>query len=945
MGQQHNYQQWLKEASHHIEHEIKHDFYQFIVTCCQQHGITPPRINNIDYSDRQFIKLGYSRTTKDKDQCSYRIALDYNEDGSPFAHGCFRSFQGGGHTTPYHSGELIKQLWRQTKTQHPSPLAAVKKAPITFSPSAPKAEENNTKAADFLAQEIALWETFSPTPLQPTPHAYIEKKRLSQLPHSGRYGKNKYGYFIAYLLHDIVTGKPCGLQRIYEQALAHSNSNKMYSKYLNTRYAHLTFGNIAQAHYVFLQEGIADSIITHAAIKMPVICTLTAQNISRIEAAYKAKYPHITFVKIADNDAYHYDRADNAGMIAATEATQKNGGFLVELDFQRIPAQQQPKDTADLYLASGLQEVKRQIMDNMNNVASGYDWQFQKLRYIGLRQHSDPLSALKKQLDIILDSSQWTLCTVSKQQGIYNSLQAQLHSLENRPHGISADQTQQLIQYLDSLIAQHNNTQPQAPTLEAPQPLNYTDTDIEQHLLGVLIYRGSVYLESLQQQLAPHSIQQQLESIQDKVLRKALQNGIQYHNRFHQKIHRTIFKALHSLHKQKEHINPLSVRTYLALQQQLDSIGGSAYLDSLVKKIKHETIESETFNAWGQQLRRLSNQRARDYLHHYQLENRPPAPSAQQDTQIALAALAQDEQQHNKPAQSPSDYLNSVINTIETNINREGIPGYSTGIAAIDELTHGGIAGHLHVINGSSFHGKTTFALSIAQHIAKTHKVLLLSLDMESAQLSLRLTATQTGISHQALNKGDLKTEDWTQLTAGIAQLIEHNNLYIDDSKSLTPELIKQQISQFIETQGGAEQVGAVIIDYFQIIKFTEKFNHELDKYNRIASELDSIAAELNIPLWVIAQLQDNIDKRPNPRPVASDMRFGAGLFEAADLVLTVYQESIARPDLPNNENIVEIIPYKNRHTGKIGARNSVYLNVHPETFQFNPPNYNDYSL
>ena len=83
-----------------------------------------------------------------------------------------------------------------------------------------------------------------------------------------------------------------------------------------------------------------------------------------------------------------------------------------------------------------------------------------------------------------------------------------------------------------------------------------------------------------------------------------------------------------------------------------------------------------------------------------------------------------------------------------------------TGIRSVDDLWEGLYPGELNILAARSKHGKTAFAMQVAEHVARLlpagEHVQIFSLEMKRKDLALRMLASATGIPANELRKGQI---------------------------------------------------------------------------------------------------------------------------------------------------------------------------------------------
>ena len=246
------------------------------------------------------------------------------------------------------------------------------------------------------------------------------------------------------------------------------------------------------------------------------------------------------------------------------------------------------------------------------------------------------------------------------------------------------------------------------------------------------------------------------------------------------------------------------------------------------------------------------------------------------------------------------------------------IPGLGTGLGDLDRLIMGLNNSDLILIASRPGMGKTSIALNIALHAAKTSgkTVAVFSLEMSREQLALRLLASESFIDGKKLQTGRIRSDEWKKLAAA-ATSISAADLLINDNPSLSVTDMNAQCRRL-------PNLGLVVIDYLQLMQ-SAGGSHGYAGENRqqavsdISRMMKIMAKELNVPVICLSQLSRASETRQNKRPMLSDLRDSGAIEQDADIVLGLYREDYYNNEAETN-NVAECIVLKNRRgeTGMI---------------------------
>jgi len=89
--------------------------------------------------------------------------------------------------------------------------------------------------------------------------------------------------------------------------------------------------------------------------------------------------------------------------------------------------------------------------------------------------------------------------------------------------------------------------------------------------------------------------------------------------------------------------------------------------------------------------------------------------------------------------------------------------------------------------------------------------------------------------------------------------------------------------------------VGLLVVDYLQLATGFGKTDSRFEEISEIARGLKSMARELEIPVVVLSQLNRQVERRENKRPILSDLAESGSIEAEADLVMFIYRDSYYR--------------------------------------------------
>jgi len=242
--------------------------------------------------------------------------------------------------------------------------------------------------------------------------------------------------------------------------------------------------------------------------------------------------------------------------------------------------------------------------------------------------------------------------------------------------------------------------------------------------------------------------------------------------------------------------------------------------------------------------------------------------------------------------------------------------GVPSGFTDLDRLTAGFQKSDLIILAARPSMGKTALALNVSYN-AKL-PVAFFSLEMSKEQLVRRYFASEGRINTSRLRTGNMGGDEWVRLQEVAGKLLDAP-IYISDKPKPTSLEIRAQARRLKKRHG----VGLVVVDYLQLMRDPKAKSRE-QEIARISGDLKAMAKELDVPVVALAQLNRDVEKRPNKRPVLADLRESGALEQDADVVIFIYRDEVYRKD-SLDKGIAEVRVAKQRN-GPTGLVKLVYL-------------------
>lgn len=381
---------------------------------------------------------------------------------------------------------------------------------------------------------------------------------------------------------------------------------------------------------------------------------------------------------------------------------------------------------------------------------------------------------------------------------------------------------------------------------------------------------------------------------------------------FYLDAHRVIFKTILKMGANgADGIDALSVAAELEKTGKAAEVGGIEYLIKIVDSIPH--AGHAKYHA--KIVREMANYRRAIYAMTEGLRNayetRDTAAELIQNCAGQLQALLESKSGnsarviHDIALESYDRYLSPVE------------PGVRLGFAELDSLYYGTERCQLMILAARPGVGKSALANNIVRHFANREPVFMASIEMTTTEVFDRLMCSDLGISLselRAMARDEHERDKVDEVRNQLAQL----PIVIDDSTQQTVAGIAAQCRLLKKRQG----LGLIVVDYLQLIVPDNKRDSREQQVGKIAWDLKCLGKSLDVPVLALAQLNRDIEKRPDKRPRMADLRESGAIEQHAGKVMFIDRPALWDPENHDKET-ADLWVEKNRggRTGKVDLK------------------------
>ena len=409
---------------------------------------------------------------------------------------------------------------------------------------------------------------------------------------------------------------------------------------------------------------------------------------------------------------------------------------------------------------------------------------------------------------------------------------------------------------------------------------------------------------------------------------------------FYRERNRSCFSACVDLFQRSEGIDQVTVARELSRTNQLDNIGGMAYLSHLIS-VTPTSVHAEyyaTLIARASVMRKLIG--AADKISSLGYEDTDDVDATLRRAEDTLFQVrgAESERGFMPLRQIYDQYLQDVNSADVTDINSAPL---ITGFDDLDQLLGGIQRSDMVILGARPGLGKSTLAINVCINAAKTGVSSgIFSLEMSREQLALRILASAAEVDPLRIRRGLLSLREQERVITTIGELSDLP-VYIDDTPFQGIVEMRSKARRLsLEQSNGLDMV---VIDYLQLIQGEGRGRYgenRVQEISDISRSIKGMARDLNIPVITCSQLSRVVENRPGHRPQLSDLRDSGSIEQDADIVMFIYREDLYYteeeweqhfPGRPYPRGITELIVSKHRH----GQPGSIKLLFHGDFIRF----------
>ena len=232
------------------------------------------------------------------------------------------------------------------------------------------------------------------------------------------------------------------------------------------------------------------------------------------------------------------------------------------------------------------------------------------------------------------------------------------------------------------------------------------------------------------------------------------------------------------------------------------------------------------------------------------------------------------------------DFAADFIDRLQAMADGDLVPARATGIPTLDRLLSGGLRDEqLVIVAARPSVGKSSFAQQLALSSAREGvPASFFGMEMTSRELTNRTVANLGRVRLSALKNGKLQGEEWDRVTEGVEGL-RGLPLFLYDQPAMTLAEVASKARRVVRKHG----VKLIVVDYLQLMKGSGARVDRRVELEEITRGSKQLAKQLGITVMLLSQLNREVEKRTNPRPVMSDLKECGAIEEDADVIMALW--------------------------------------------------------
>jgi replicative DNA helicase len=378
--------------------------------------------------------------------------------------------------------------------------------------------------------------------------------------------------------------------------------------------------------------------------------------------------------------------------------------------------------------------------------------------------------------------------------------------------------------------------------------------------------------------------------------------------------HQIIFAQLRNMHARNRQFDIILLVERLRAQEQLDQVGGVAYISKLVHFVPnaaHYRYYADIVREKAT-LRRVITSCTEVLQEAYSAASRP-ATEIIGHVETEMSRI-NDLGMAGTEIRPFNEVVIECLDQLEARANSETPRILDVGLDALRDCS--GLApGGLTIIGGRTSMGKSAACITIARNAARAGKrVYFAAMEMSANDITDRILSAESEIACNAIARARGLSIEQRHRIIDVAGQCREWPMHIDDRPGLSLMQIQAAVRKIIRRH---QQLDLIVIDYLQIVYPDNARDERLEQLAKLTRGMKRMARELKIPVVCAAQVNRGAEDNSDKRPRLSQLRGSGDIEQDADAVVFVHRPSYYNPPanvIYGEPEQAEMILAKNRN-------------------------------
>lgn len=390
--------------------------------------------------------------------------------------------------------------------------------------------------------------------------------------------------------------------------------------------------------------------------------------------------------------------------------------------------------------------------------------------------------------------------------------------------------------------------------------------------------------------------------------------------------HRRIFLRMKDLADAGVQIDRITLMERLAVEGQLDSVGGLSKLmelDQGLPELPNVTAYIDILLSKSARRRLIF---AAEELGQLALDETIPTENLITLATKRMAEVVPD--QEDITPKSVMQFVDTFPGGVDALLNPSLTDkGLETGFLRIDELTGGFHESEIWVLGARPSMGKSTCMLNIAENISSNgsdYGVAVFSLEMPVRNLINRMLCKRARIGMKRLRSGELLQEERYRVQAALSEIYDLP-LYMDHLSGMSV----QEMQFKLKVLRDKCKIVLVCVDYLQLMRPISDRGSANDRLTQITTDIQSMAVETKLPFLILSQMNRLSEQRGSRgknkdfSPQLSDLRDSGSIEQFGNIIPLLHLPAFYDPSREELKDRAELNFAKNRdgERGKVDLR------------------------